>query len=147
MADPAVMFQQLSDELNIARGQIAQLSAAQDTLRAQAAAAISASEARTAALIQQQNAGGGGGKGDWLELVDFKVAAPANFHGKREESWKLWSRSFKTYCNVRKEGFKRALEWAEAYAGQVINESSIDDLQWPLARMADAKLYDFLSLQ
>ena len=53
MADPAVMFQQLSDELNIARGQIAQLSAAQDTLRAQAAAAISASEARTAALIQQ----------------------------------------------------------------------------------------------
>ena len=148
MADPATMFQQLSDELNIARAQIAQLSAAQDTLRAQAVAAISASEARTAVLIQQHNAGGGGGKGsDWLELVDFKVAAPANFHGKREESWKLWSRSFKTYCNVRKEGFKRALEWAESYQGQVINESSIDEMQWPLARMADAKLYDFLSLQ
>ena len=130
MADPATMFQQLSDELNIARAQIAQLSAAQDTLRAQAVAAISASEARTAVLIQQHNTGGGGGKGsDWLELVDFKVAAPANFHGKREESWKFWSRSFKTYCNVRKDGFKRALEWAEAYQGQVINECSIDDMQ------------------
>ena len=63
MADPATMFQQLSDELNIARAQIAQLSAAQDTLRAQAVAAISASEARTAVLIQQHNTSGGGGKG------------------------------------------------------------------------------------
>ena len=93
------MFQQLADELNVARGQIAQLSAAQDTVRAQAASAIAASEAPTAALIQQQNTsgfGGGGGKGDWPELVDFKVAKPADFHGKREESWKLWSRRIAT---------------------------------------------------
>ena len=146
--DPSAMFQQLSDELNVARGQIAQLSAAQDTLRAQAAFAIAASEARTAALIQQQNSsGGGGGKGDWLELVDFKVAKPADFHGKREESWKLWSRSFKTYCNVRKEGFRKALEWAEAFQGQVISEATIDQINWPLARAADTKLFDFLTLQ
>ena len=128
-AVPAVMFQQLADEVNVARGQIAQLSAAQDTLRAQAATAIAASEARTAALIQQQNtsgSGGGGGKCDWLELVGFKVAKPADFHGKREESWKLWSRSFKTYCNVRKEGVRKALEWAEGYSRQVINETSVD---------------------
>ena len=51
MADPAVMFQQLSDELSVARSQIAQLSAAQEQLRAQAVAAIAQSEARTAALI------------------------------------------------------------------------------------------------
>ena len=144
------MFQQLADELNGARGQIAQLSAAQDTLRAQAASPIASSEARTAALIQQQNTsglGGGGGKGDWLELVDFKVSKPADFHGKREESWKLWSRSFKTYCNVRKECFRKAVGWAEGYTGQVINETSIDEMQWPLARTADTKLYDFLTLQ
>ena len=107
MADPAVTFQQLSDELNVARAQIAQLSAAQDQLRAQAVAAIAQSEARTAALMQQER----------IDLVDFKVSKPAEFYGKREESWKLWSRSFKTYCNVRKEGFRKALEWPEAYDG------------------------------
>ena len=103
------MFQQLSDGLNVARGQIAQLFAAQDQLRAQAVAAIAQSEARTAALIQQHNASGGSAH-ERIDLVDFKVSKPAEFHGKREESWKLWSRSFKTYCNVRREGFRKALE-------------------------------------
>ena len=146
MADPAVMFQQLSDELNVARAQIAQLSAAQHQLRAQAVAAIAQSEARTAALIQQHNAAGSGSS-DRIDLVDFKVSKPAEFHGKREESWKLWSRSFKTYCNVRREGFRKALEWAESLDGQVINKSSIDGMGWPAARAADSKLYDFLTLQ
>ena len=103
------MFQQLSDELNVARAQIAQLSAAQDQLRAQAVAVIAQSEARTAALIQQHNAAGGGSS-DRIDLVDSKVSKPAGSHGKREESWKFWSRSFKTYCNVRREGFRKALE-------------------------------------
>ena len=64
-ADAAhAMFQHLSDELNTARTQINAPTAAQDTLRAQAAQAIAASEARTAALIQQANAamGGPGGR-------------------------------------------------------------------------------------
>ena len=144
--DPQAMFNQLSQELNVARAQIAQLSAAQDSLRAEASSAIAASEARTAQLLQQQG-GGGGGKGDHIDLVDFKVAKPADFYGKREESWKVWSRAFKTYCNVRCEGFKRALDWAESYSGQIINEMSIDEMGWPKARIADSKLYDFLSLQ
>ena len=145
-ADPAAMFQQLSDELNVARTQIAQLTAAQDQLRAQTAAAIAQSEARTAALVQQHNASNGG-PADRIDLVDFKATKPAEFHGKREESWKLWSRSFKTYCNVRKEGFRKALEWAEAFQGQVISEATIDQMNWPIARAADSKLYDSLTLQ
>ena len=107
--DPQAMFNQLSQELNVARAQIAQLSAAQDSLRSEASSAIAASEARTAQLLQQQG-GGGGGKGDHIDLVDFKVAKPADFYGKREESWKVWSRAIKTYCNVRCEGFKRGIK-------------------------------------
>ena len=80
-------------------------------------------------------------------MVDFKVAKPELFHGKREESWKMWSRQFRTYCNVRKDGFKKALEWAEEYGGLVINDQSIDQIGWPSARLADTRLYDFLSLQ
>ena len=149
-ADLAVMFQQLAEELNVAHGQIAQLSAAQDTLRVQAASAIAASEARTAALIQQQNTsgfGGGGGKGDWLELVDFKVAKPADFHGKREESWKLLEpllqdvlkcaqrrlpQSARVGRGLHRPGDQRDVDRRDAVA---------------FARMADTKLYDFLTLQ
>ena len=145
----AAALQQLADELAVARTQITQLSTAQDELRSQAQAAIAASEARSAALIQQMNAGGAGhsGASERIELVDFKVNKPENFHGRREESWKSWSRQFKVYCNVRKEGFKKALEWAEAYEGDMLNEHTIDQMQWPSARLADAKLYDFLFLQ
>ena len=143
-------IQQMAKELAAARAQIATLAAAQDTLKAQAQNAIAASEARTQAALQQLgHAGGGAGGGgfDKIDLVDFKVAKPELFHGKREESWKMWSRQFRTYCNVRKDGFKKALEWAEEYGGLVINDQSIDQIGWPSARLADTRLYDFLSLQ
>ena len=137
---------QMASELATARAQISALSAAQDDLRAQAQTAIAQSEARTQALIAQGNAAASAEPLGKIELVDFKVNKPENFHGKREESWKSWSRQFKTYCNVRKDGFKQALNWAEEYE-QTINNSTIDQMGWPAARMADAKLYDFLFLQ
>ena len=149
MAEAAMS--QMAAELQQARAQIGQLAASQDQLKAQAMQAIAASEALTNAALAQLHAAGGGGGGpgaiDRIELVDFKVNKPEAFHGKREESWKLWSRQFKTYCNVRKDGFKKALEWAEVYLGPIINDQSIDSMGWASARLADTRLYDFLSLQ
>ena len=116
MATPQRMFQQVSDELASTRAQIVRISSEMDVLRTGAQNAIAASEARSAALFAQMSASAGT-REDRFDIVDFKVAKPDNFHGKREESWKVWSRQFKTYCNVRKSGFKQALDWAEAYQG------------------------------
>ena len=146
MATPQAMFQQMSDELASTRAQILRISSDMDALRSGAQAAIAASEARSAALFAQMSAGNAT-REERFDIVDFKVVRPDCFYGKREESWKVWSRQFKTYCNVRKSGFKQALDWAEAFQGTCINESTIDDMQWPAARLADTKLYDFLILQ
>ena len=105
---------------------------------------IANSEARTrqalAALPAPQARGD-----DRFDIVDFKAIAPSAFHGKREESWKQWSRKFKTYCNARREGFRAALNWAEA-AQMEINGQSIGQMQWQHSVAADSKLYDFLLL-
>ena len=82
-----------------------------------------------------------------MELVDFKVARPDNSHGKSEESCKTWARRFQIYCNVRKDGYKTALEWAETFEGEAMNERTIDQMGWPRARAADQKLCTFLVLQ
>ena len=142
----AAQLEAMSTELAAARAQIVRLATDQQELRQQAMQAIAASEARTTTAIAQLTARDARSD-DRLELVDFKVAAPENFHGKREESWKVWSRQFRTYCNVRKSGFRAALEWAENYQGPAINDTSIDGMQWPPARLADAKLFDFLVLK
>ena len=142
MAATAAQMQQLADELASARAQIVRLSTEQDNLRAQAQAAIAASEARTQALIASMSARDAQAN-ERFDIVDFKVARPDNFRGRREESWKVWSRQFKTYCNVRRHGFRQALEWAEAFQGDMINDSTIDQMGWGPARLADTKLYDF----
>ena len=125
--------------------QIAAISAAQDALRLAAQTEIAQSEARSAALIAQMAQRGGGGGGDKFDMVDFKAVQPGNFKGRREESWKLWSRAFKTYCNTRKTGFRRALDWAEA-CHDPVDHNHIDAMGWEHARVADQKLYDFLEL-
>ena len=77
-------------------------------------------------------------------MLDLKVHKPENFHGRRDEPWKVWSRQFKTYCNAIRTGFRKALEWSENFEGECIDESAIDSMGWPQARLADEKLYDFL---
>ena len=123
------ILNQLRGELAQAQAHITQLSAAQEALRTAAQAEIAASEARSAALIavigRKQASDTGGG--DKFDIVDFKAIQPGQFKGRREESWKLWSRSFKTYCNTRKNGFRKALDWAEAM-DFAINEHTIDKM-------------------
>ena len=81
-----------------------------------------------------------------FDLIDLKINKPEHFHGKRDESWRAWSRQFKTYCNARKEGMRTALEWAESFEGEIINEAAADTLNWAAGRMSNTKLYDFLYL-
>ena len=63
-----------------------------------------------------------------MELVDLKVAKPDNFHSKREKSWKTWARQFDTYCNVRKDGVKKAFAWAKTLEGEAISDRTIDQM-------------------
>ena len=138
-------LQQVVAELAKSRAQIMRLSAEMDTLRANAQQAVANSEARMTRLINDQAARGGGGE-DKIDIVDFKAAQPEPFKGRRDESWKLWSRSFRTYCNVRKQGFRQALEWSENFQHGEIDLQALDSMNWAPARAANEKLYDFLSL-
>ena len=112
-----------------ARQQISDLAAAQTVLKTQAQEAIAASERRSADLARQLAAAASqtGAAAERIDLVDFKVNKPEPFFGRRDESWKSWSRQFKTYCNVRKDGFKKALEWAERQSVPIDN-SHIDNM-------------------
>ena len=121
--------QQLTDELAQARAQIVRISGEMSTMRAQAAQAIADSEARMAAEVARVSGGGGGGaKDDELKMVDFKVSKPSDFYGRREESWKAWSRQFKTYCNAIKSGIRKALDWAESFDGK--RSTRTRSIQW-----------------
>ena len=85
MATPQAMFQQMSNEFASARAQIVRISSEMDVLRTGAQAAIAASEARSAALFAQMRVGSTA-REERFDIVDFKVAKPDSFYGKREES-------------------------------------------------------------
>ena len=106
MAATAAQMQQLADELASARAQIVRLSTEQDNLRAQAQAAIAASEARTQALIASMSARDAQAN-ERFDIVDFKVARPDNFRGRREESWKVWSRKSRRIATSGAKVFAR----------------------------------------
>ena len=114
-------MQQVAAELAQSRAQILRLSTEMDALRANAQQAVAQSEARLMNVIQAQGQGNRGGGDDKIDIVDFKASQPEPFKGRRDESWKLWSRSFRTYCNVRKQGFRQALEWAEQETGEILD--------------------------
>ena len=118
-------MQQIAAELAQSRAQILRLSSEMDALRANAQQAVAQSEARLMTVIAQSNRGGGDDK---LDIVDFKASQPEPFKGRRDESWKIWSRSFRTNCNVRKQGFRQALEWAENFQHGEIDEQALDSL-------------------
>ena len=145
MASPSMAeFQQMQDELTTARQQIAALASQQQELLKNAQEAIAASEARSAQLVRAMTSTQPQ-SGEKFELIDFKVHKPEPFSGRRDESWKSWSRQFKTYCNVRKEGMKQALEWAEQQQGN-IDAAAVASMNWSVGTTANTRLYDFLFL-
>ena len=94
---------QLAGELAQARDQLTRQASALDQLREQARTAVegvraevAASELRTQALVAAANGRGGAAGDNRFDLLDFKTNAPSAYHGRRDESWKQWSRKFRT---------------------------------------------------
>ena len=75
-----------------------------------------------------------------FDLLDAKAMQPDNFKGRRTEAFKPWARKLRAYCNAKKGGFRKALEWAEEQTSEIID---LTHCPWPDALHADAKLHDF----
>ena len=74
---------------------------------------IKASEDRLKNLLFKQQ----------FDLLDLKEMKPGEFRGRRSENFKPWARKLKAYCNGKRDGFRRALEWAEAQKQEITDLS------------------------
>mgnify|MGYP001626931964 FL=1 len=90
---------------------------------------IAASEKKLERLLFQQK----------FDLIDAKNLQPEKFKGRRSEAFKPWARKLKAYCNVKRGGFRKALEWAEKQKQEITDLSACP---WPDANLADSKLHD-----
>ena len=108
-----------------------------DKLRKETDAALKAANARINETGQRGTAD------EKLDLVDIKTMQPQVFSGHASESYKQWAKKVKAFCNARKPGFRKALDWAELETVP-IDEESLGVLSWAPAVVADQKLYDML---
>ena len=136
---------QLQTELATTRTQMAQMAAEHDNLRQarealraatdtalQAKASeIASSEAKLKQLMSNQK----------FDLLDMKTLQPETFKGKQSEAFKPWARKVKAFCNAKKVGFRRALEWSEV---QTMEITDVRGTGWEQAEIANEKLHDFL---
>ena len=76
-----------------------------------------------------------------FDLLDLKNMQPDKFRGRRVEAFKPWARKLKAYCNAKRGGFRKALEWAEKQSTKIVD---LTHCPWAEAQLADAKLHDFL---
>ena len=76
-----------------------------------------------------------------FDLLDAKAMQPDNFKGRRTEAFKPWARKLRAYCNAKKGGFRKALEWAGKKTSEI---TDLTHCPWDQALHADAKLHDFL---
>ena len=76
-----------------------------------------------------------------FDLLDLKTMQPEVFKGRRNDAFKPWARKLKAYCNAKRHGFRKALEWADAQTHEI---TDLGPMQWDQAIVADAKLHDFL---
>ena len=71
---------------------------------------------------------------------------PERSVGGEKESWRLWAKRVKAYCNARTPGFRKALEWAEAEAVP-IDSASLSVFAWEHSEVANSKLFDMLIMK
>ena len=107
------------------------LRAESDALFQQRAQEIAASEKKLNSLLFNQK----------FDLLDAKALQPDKYKGRRAEAFKPWARKLKAYCNAKRGGFRKALEWAEKQQQEI---TDLSGCPWPDAQLADSKLHDFL---
>ena len=76
-----------------------------------------------------------------FELLELKDLKPDKFRGRKTENFKTCAEKSKAYCNVKRQGFRQALEWAEQETSEI---QDVTESNWSEAEAADARLYDFL---
>ena len=135
----------LQQELNTTRAQVVLITQQHDALRAAHdalnSAAQTALQQRANEILQME----GNLKGlifrQQFDLLDAKDLKPDNFKGRKTENFKPWAKKFKAYCNSKRSGFRKALEWAEK---EKVEIQDVRHSNWEMAEAADSKLYDYL---
>ena len=79
-----------------------------DALFRQRAEEIKASEDKLSRLLFSQK----------FDLLDMQAMQPEMFKGRRNDAFKPWARKLKAYCNAKRQGFRKALEWAESQSAR-----------------------------
>ena len=125
----------LQQRLHLAEQHGIQAAEALDKLRQETDQALKTANARIDSSGTRHN--------DKFELVDVKTMQPTMFKGGVNESYKQWAKKVKAFCNSRKAGFRKALEWAELESVP-ITEDTMQVLSWAPAEQANNKLYDML---
>ena len=138
--------------------QVATLYQAIDGVRKEASDAVlelrnglAMEQARSAELADKLQQWGGPAQGNVLprgremRLVNTKEFSGGNFAGAKNESFKIWSKRVRIFCNSQEAGFKKALEGIELNEEVELKTRVVNDMQWEHAETANVKLSDFLS--
>ena len=80
-----------------------------------------------------------------MSLVNTKEFHGGKFLGAKNESFKIWSRKVRIFCNAQKGGFRKVLEDIENNEDQEISTRVINEMTWEHAVLADSKHSDFLA--
>ena len=76
-----------------------------------------------------------------FDLLDFKTLQPEIFKGRHHETFKPWARKVKAFCKFKQQGFRKALDWAEAQQHEI---HDVSGMGWDRAAAANERLHDFL---
>ena len=141
MADPQMInaMQAMQLQLDQSTEQNTRLATALDLLRQE-------SHTRIVTMQAEITAFRGIPSSEKIQLIDLKTYQPDTFGGTISELYKPWAKKAKAYCNAKCQGFRKAMEWAEARMMSIGSDPSsvLSQLNWEQAETADAKLYDFL---
>ena len=85
-----------------------------------------------------------------FELIDTKVMAPNKFDGSKLDEYRSWAKRTKAYCNAKRIGFRKVLDFCEKTKNPV-DQIVMTSWGWAPASAAnqfeaDKKLYDLLIL-
>ena len=137
MATVEQSIQVLAVQLSEANAQISLMTTAFDTLRTESVAAVQDLRRRLT------SAEAAGGKSKDVNFINTKTFEGGKFSGNAKESFKAWSKKVKIYLNSTRSGMRQALEISEESDQKVVAQD-LKGLDWPIAVVANEKLYDFL---